>query len=517
MKQKFKKIFPKLVSWILILMMVFTPSVIEVFAVGEGNMGSAGAQKGGGGEGQTINDAAIPGGTGIYDGAVERKINFSNDCDGYFIQGILLRLTTVTNVAKDNQAYQDYMAEYNQSLDIKSKISECQMSTIDKYLYDFPEEFSDNPSVIGNSALIFQRIKNKFDDPNKYGKPVGYRLSDGKVSNGYFQHVYDVNVDKSTKYTWFPTHLAYEGIVGDTTDTGNGTILDRLLRGELCYNDINPFIRTDRYEEAAKNILVLFEDTSQLSSCLGGVWTKAENAKDGLRRNIEDVYRLFYLDMLLAINYMCGSEYDDLIDIYLSSLNQNGADTFVIPIMADVIIIRSSGETDGYASTLPDYYGWITGKGANTFKAIKSLGGTPMSYLQREDDGREDLITHYSTATQNWWGKYENLKSTKFAVGALYAKARDFFWPPALTDTSQWNQAPWGNAFALLPTDCYGRATGNIGYTYLALGGGSGITPALPFKLTAQSSQTEVEPGSKVAATINIDLKQTNTSAVQNA
>ena len=37
-----------------------------------------------------------------------------------------------------------------------------------------------------------------------------------------------------------------------------------------------------------------------------------------------------------------------------------------------------------------------------------------------------------------------------------------------------------------------------------------GTEPALPFKLTAHSSQTEVEPGSKVAATINIDLKQTN-------
>lgn len=86
-----------------------------------------------------------------------------------------------------------------------------------------------------------------------------------------------------------------------------------------------------------------------------------------------------------------------------------------------------------------------------------------------------------------------------------------------MAGNSNSGQQNWANAFGLLPTDCFGRATGNIGYTYLALGGGSGIEKDNSFKLTVQSNQKEVEKGSNVAATLNIDLKQPDVATVRNA
>ena len=515
MKKKLWKVLPRLLALFLILTIVLTPNVVQVLAVNENNMETAGSVKDTTGGGQTAN-GANPDGTQTIVGAKVSNLPKDPNCDGYSIQGVMIRLISFDNEAKngDYEEYQKYIAEYNQSLDVKSKISECQMSAIDKYLYTYPAEFISNPNVVNECALIFQRGDKPYgmSTINSHGKPVAYKTGDGYVSTEYFKNVYDVKLGSGPSYTWFPAHLAYEQLAH------NEAYRTAFFNGELTYDAVKAIVDTSNVDLAKKNILALFENTSRIGDLLGGIWTNAQNAKDELGRPIEDVYRLFYLDMLLAIDYLCGEgTFRSEIDTYLKYLNKNGADRFTIPIMANVMIFRKTGG-DGvaWASTLPDYYGWISGKGANTFATMETLGGKTKSYLQKKDDGREDLKTHYDSQTQNWWGKYEDLLPTKAPVGKEEWYRRRLWWTSIAGDANA-SQENWANAFGLLPTDCFGRATGNIGYTYLALGGGSGTEPALPFKLTAQSSQTEVEPGSKVAATINIDLKQTNTNAVQNA
>lgn len=412
---------PRLLSLFLILTMIITPNIVEVFAAFDGTLPSQKKDTGGG---QTAN-GANPDGTETIVAATNVNGPKNPNCDGYSIQGIMIRLVEFDNTAKGEE-YQKYIAEYNQSLDVKSKISECQMSAIDKYLYRYPEELISNPNVVNECALIFQRGDKPYgmSTISSHGEPVAYKTGDGYVSTEYFKHVYNVKLGSGSDYSWYPAHLAYEQLAH------NETYRTAFFNGELTYDAVKAIVDTNHIEDAKKNILALFENTSKIGTMLGGIWTNAQNAKDQLGRPIEDVYRLFYLDMLLAIDYLCGEgTFRSEIDTYLKYLNQNGADKFTIPIMANVMILRKTGG-DGvaWASTLPDYYGWISCKGANTFASMETLGGTTKSYLQKKDDGREDLKTHYATQTQNWWGKYEDLLPDKSPVGNEEWLRRKLWW-----------------------------------------------------------------------------------------
>lgn len=240
----------------------------------------------------------------------------------------LLRLQTVPNIATHDFA-QEYMKQYNESQTLENKISECQISAVDMFLYDFPAYFVGNTNVINDSALILQR----------------------------------------------------------------GSI---------------------------------YRDTAKLSEMLGGIWINAQNSKDHAGRPIQDIYRLFYLDMLLAINYMCGESYWNEIGMYLEGLNTNGSNTFVMPIIANVMVTRYPGEAVAYASTLPDYYGYISGTGA--FLQMRTLGDYTPTFVQQENDGRQDLTSNYAAHTQEWWGRYENMLPDKSPVKNYYWNRRKLWW-----------------------------------------------------------------------------------------
>lgn len=397
MKKKLRKVLPRLLALFLILVMVMTPSLVEVFAARDDETVTTPPIKiSGSGEQGTIKAPATATGEPTNTGALNSNTPKDPNCDGYEVQGVLLRLQSIPNMAKHDFA-QEYMEQYNQSQTLENKISECQISAVDMFLYDFPAYFVGNTNVINDTAIILQR-GSIYRDTAKYGEPIAYRTGEGYQTTESFANVYNVNLDSSAPgQAWFPANLAYGRLVAEAG------YLDTLLAGEMDVDTLKSILSSVTPEEkriARDNILLLFKDTSKLSEMLGGIWTNAQNAKDHLGRPIQDVYRLFYLDMLLAINYMCGESYWNEIGMYLEWLNANGADTFVIPIMANVMVTRYPGEAVAYAATLPDYYGYISGHGANTFLQLESLNQYVPVFAQQENDGRQDLSSNYSSHTR---------------------------------------------------------------------------------------------------------------------
>lgn len=501
---------PKLLALLLTLVMVCTPSVLNVIAAFEDIETSNPAKNDG--KPQASQTPAVTESASLTNGGDSYTGKTDPNCTVGEVPGFIIKLVKIPNTAKDSQECQDYIATRNEGKDVSDWITECQLSAIDYALYTFPKELYGNPDI-ANDVLLLSRYANykttAFSD-------FHYVTADGYRSQDQFTHVYDVKgALMETDGHWFPGNAVFSDVCSDPA------LLNRFLAGELTYNDLIPYMPAEgssEWQEVEKYIIELFKDTGLLKTELNDIWYYIKTDTAG--GDQLGIYRVAYLDLLLAINHMAGGRYIDLINVYLSNLNSNGCNDFIVPMFAAAIVYRPYNEkTITMVQTLPDFYGYYKGVGADDVTSISTINPVLKSYQQiTESSTGESAVDYRSNHMSHWFSKLEGLSKATAAIDGLKRTnmIKGVWWSPSLCDREGIAESEL--AFSLFPTDCFGRATGWIGYTYLALGGGpSSIEPALPFKLTAQSSQTEVEPGSKVAATLNIDLKQTNTSVVQNA
>lgn len=138
------------------------------------------------------------------------------------------------------------------------------------------------------------------------------------------------------------------------------------LDGQLTIGDIRPLINTGNMSAAIENVIKPLADSGHLPAAMNGDWTKE-------KLNGSSMYKFYLLDYLLAINEMCGSAYDSLINEYLATLNCDGFESFVVPMIAVCQIYRVNDST--YAcSTLPDMLG--VANNCNYVEIPNSLNGS---------------------------------------------------------------------------------------------------------------------------------------------
>lgn len=269
MKQKFKKILPRLLSLFLILTMVLTPNVIDVSAVLISDWVKPGDETPpvkDGGNPQSNQHAAVTESASLTNGSDSYTGKTDPNCKVGEIPGFIIKLVRIPNTAKDSQECQDYIATRNEGKDISDWITECQLSAIDYALYTFPKELYGNPDI-ANDVLLLSRYANykttAFSD-------FHYVTADGYRSQDQFTHVYDVKgASVVAGWQWFPGNAVFSDVCSDPA------LLNRFLAGELTYNDLIPYIPADgssEWQDVENLIIELFKDTGLLKTELNGIW-----------------------------------------------------------------------------------------------------------------------------------------------------------------------------------------------------------------------------------------------------
>ena len=93
----------------------------------------------------------------------------------------------------------------------------------------------------------------------------------------------------------------------------NEALYTKSLDSQLTIGDIKPLINTGNMSAAIENVIKPLADSGHLTAAMNGDWTKE-------KLNGNSMYKFYLLDYLLAINEMCGSAYDSLINEYLATL-----------------------------------------------------------------------------------------------------------------------------------------------------------------------------------------------------
>ena len=298
--------------------------------------------------------------------------------------------------------------------------------------------------------------------------------------------------------------------------------LDKFNNGEMTYDEVLALVQQSAgvdWDGAWKAIEDLFVDTSNISTMLNGVWSTVEaSATPGA--GDEDkikLYRLYLLDFFLALDHKLGGALKNEINVYLANLNNDGCDTFVVPVMASVIGVRENKKRETNFSTLPDYYGFLSHAGGAVFEAMYPYGSVhePLDMVRTGTPNITGLDhkSNRANANSSWFALMEQeLKAYNPKVSGFLANMRTMWW-----GSEQYSQIARGGYYAperemattLYPTDIFGVASGRIGYTYLPLGGGAANAEASGnFRVKVGSAVNVVSKGSTVAANVTVDLKQ---------
>lgn len=133
------------------------------------------------------------------------------------------------------------------------------------------------------------------------------------MSSDNFQHVYIRSTPKmgSVSSSSKPTDLTRSSLLA------NEALYTKFHDGQLTIGDIKPLINTGNMSAAIENVIKPLADSGHLTAAMNGDWTKE-------KLNGNSMYKFYLLDYLLAINEMCGSAYDSLINEYLATLNCDG-------------------------------------------------------------------------------------------------------------------------------------------------------------------------------------------------
>ena len=90
---------------------------------------------------------------------------------------------------------------------------------------------------------------------------------------------------------------------------------------------------------------------------------------------------LRYLDLLLIINYMCGSQNWSVIKSYLSTLNSDSSPEFSVVFMASAVSWGTKNNCEWYS--LPTYYAACTGQDVNKYTNLKGTSVTETRALDQ--------------------------------------------------------------------------------------------------------------------------------------
>ena len=463
---------------------------------------------------------------------------YDASCNFVTTAGVIIKLVAFENNIKNDTASLNALATHNASVtegDDKSVIGEIHMQAVDSYLYDWPSEFYGNASE--TASCVFVRTYDiiyglgadtglcYYMDANGNSKEFAtvptelkYNIDlngwgDTHVSNGYFAvSTLDQpdNIDD-----WFPYPIVSNAIRqtpgGWAAFTSGGTTYADCVS---AFNNASARDKAIAVEEVAE----LFRDTSLLQRMLNGIWTEIGNGgyqdADGNRCTAHDLYKGFLLDLFMALDYMAGQgTFEEEITQYLRFLNGDGAPVFVMPVIAEVNGIRPTGEKNTMFATLPDYYGYLYSLPAEQYATHSSL--VRMSAL-------EQVATNSNNGSDNsdqaaWYNLYESVANGKAYTRSPYILyGAEDWWSAALVGNAHPSIIKRNQAFRFMPTDILGETSGEIGYTYLALGGGIAASSG-GFVITADSSVSVVNPGSTVAANITVDLSSADVTSIQKA
>ena len=398
---------------------------------------------------------------------------------------------------------------------IGEDLTQVAFSSAYEYLTKYPACFSSATllsSGLTSYALVGVKDNNGITGTAALpGGTIKYNAANGYMSSDNFQHVYIRSTPKmgSVSSSWKPTDLTRSSLLA------NEALYTKFLDGQLTIGDIKPLINTGNMSAAIENVIKPLADSGHLTAAMNGDWTKE-------KLNGNSMYKFYLLDYLLAINEMCGSAYDSLINEYLATLNCDGFESFVVPMIAVCQIYRVNDST--YAcSTLPDMLG-IANNGSYV-EIPNSLNGS-VGYTTSNPENSS------SSAQMEWSHKLmDSIANSK--AGRKQIRSYCMNWWAEGYGNGSWRGYKW--AFSVCPTDIYGKQTGSIGYTCLALGGskdaeikpdppvpptaasspmGASDTPLLggeqatkyQFKVSASSEQSIVGKGSQAAAKVEINM-----------
>lgn len=244
--------------------------------------------------------------------------------------------------------------------------------------------------------------------------------------------------------------------------------------------------------------------------------------------------RLRYFDVLYLWGLASGSDTSsrqsgglgiEALNHYLRDFNANGADVYVFPfIQVGITVSENYSNSPAHIWTLPSWYSAISKKSSDNFEGI-TISPNATSYGVEEQMNGSFPSEYYESFTSS--SNLVNQAFEKFASKSGIGKKKEGPKPQTWGGTSVtritnhifWSKnqpmtfsgiEPCRFATSMIATDLKGHMSGNIGYTYFAIGSGDKETleePEGEFKLVVTSKETNVVSGTNVSATLNVNCK----------
>lgn len=391
-----------------------------------------------------------------------------------------------------------------------SEYSDCAVSVVTKYLYDYPTEYVydyfTNPEKFTYVEWTNQNSHHTSVGSCKITKQRRPRSSQGNVNSNSFANSYSSNAAAGTGHRHArPSEFATLKLNFHSTAQlldGNASIKqglqDRSLTGSTAISAANG---SGKLDAAIKSYVAL--------------WALAGSADDAINEFIYgsstenlDHYDILvrYLDFLIIINAMCNNAYDSYIDDFCMYQNDNFASTYVTVTIASAIAVSAGRSSYFNIMTLPNYYAARSGRSVESLLHWNGVGN--------------GNIYDVTSATTDWSGLQNFYKSNAPDKNGSNTFAKD-----GNADRYWWSQSSedWGMALTAFPEGLGGNLCGNAGYTYIStqnmdmrlLAPMHQPTPKKPkleldFNITASSKQYMVTTDKEtVDATVTIDFKQT--------
>lgn len=304
----------------------------------------------------------------------------------------------------------------------------------------------------------------------------------------------------------------------------NPEYLQKFKDGEWTYTELKNLISNDDAYSSTVDLVWAFAQPEYLDNMINEAWVNTGDAEYDLWYN-----RLIYLDVLLSISRLTSDSYQHEIDEYLQHHNGNSARMAIFPVISPVICIGDNYKPP-LVYSLPMWYTMLSGStSAEEFMTVvpsmytkhtveeQMAGNFSQRYYTRLSESRDiikDCWEQYCAIAKG--GKKKGDFGT-FGGVDLTMMSNSFWWsedcPPHRNSAEGYGRY----ATLCLPTDLRGKASGTIGFTYFAFGGGDEQTlpdPRPEFEIAAKSNQNKVSLGEKVGATININCKNSKNKKV---
>ena len=467
LKIKLRKVLPRLLALFLILTMMLTPDVVQIFATEpESSTGST-----------NPNYKGDPG-----------TFEYDNTLTAVFKPAWLVYIQKVDNTCDGVEAF-DYSAT-----NVVNPDSQCKRSVVKAMQWNYPEDYRYMDNTLAERSFIVVNKGSAAIDLNKISiyKPDGSGVT-GKVK------AYDCTGTA-------PANIAIPCISDDIL--GSEENLEAFRNSEFTWAQYQAGLEVKydsngiTLEEAKTKFIKQFKDVGGIANKITKNFTGAATMYPDL---IDVIRNANILNILAVISNLCAnpSVYDEYIQDFLISQNRDGSSSFYVPVIIAGYVANDNNGNEGHRFySLPSYYQRAYGFNANDLMELDPDGdGNPErkfgDYVKEPDTYENEVYNYIMSKSGGSKSKYYSLRT-----GVWWAHAHA---------NSQWISYT-GQAYTCMPTDIADMQAGNLGYTYFAFGGAGGKpTDGIgQFQITASSEQkTVTTPGASVAALINIDLKST--------